>query len=107
MSPFFTFSKVKFPSIPVTLPLVVPFTTTDAPATGPKASFTIPDTFSFCWEVFVSCLNGLVSANALWGGEKAKAPENMSKLTNLVLFNIDDIFNSYYPAKVDKIVLKN
>lgn len=41
------------------------------------------------------------------GGGKAKAPENMSKLTNLVLFNIDDIFNSYYPAKVDKIVLKN
>ena len=51
-------------------------------------------------------LNGLVPANALRGGE-AKTPESIIKLINFVLFNIDDIFNSYYPAKEDKIVLKN
>lgn len=56
MSPLFTFSNVKLPSISVIDPLVVPFTTTDAPATGPNSSSTVPVTFPVCWEILVLAL---------------------------------------------------
>ena len=51
MSPFFTPSNVKLPSISVIDPLVVPFTTTEAPVTGPNSSSTTPVTFPLCWEI--------------------------------------------------------
>lgn len=35
----------------VTVPFVVPFTTIDAPATGPKLSLTVPFKLPSCWEI--------------------------------------------------------
>ena len=86
MSPFFTPSNVKLPSMSVMFPLVVPFTTTDAPATGPRSSTTVPVTFPFCWEMFIPCLEGIVSANILAG--KQVAPASKIKLIGLKFFNI-------------------
>ena len=38
----------KFPSMSVIVPSLVPFTETEAPATGPNASVTVPVTCFFC-----------------------------------------------------------
>ena len=73
----------------VMLPLVVPFTTTDAPATGPNSSSTVPVTFPFCWEKFTSGLTGVVSAYVLG---KHNTPATKIKLTGLKFFNIIDGF---------------
>ena len=93
ISPFFTPSKVKLPSISVMMPLVVPFTITDAPATGPKSSSTIPEHFPLCWEMFMLCLEGIVSAPTIVGSAQAllgkeNAPANKIKLIGLILLNI-------------------
>ena len=90
ISPFFTPSNVKLPSMSVMFPLVVPFTTTDAPATGPKSSSTTPVTFPFCWEMAVSSFSGAKSAYTLAGS--AIAPAARSKLTCLKCFNIMNDF---------------
>ena len=74
----------------VILPLVVPFTTTDAPATGPKSSSTVPVTFPLCWETLVLCLAGTNSACMPFG--KHNAPTSKIKLTGLKFFNIIDGF---------------
>ena len=86
ISPFFTPSKVKLPSISVMMPLVVPFTITDAPATGPKSSSTIPEHFPLCWEMFRLSPTIVGSAQALLG--KENAPANKIKLIGLILLNI-------------------
>ena len=81
----------------VTLPFVVPLITTEAPITGPNESSTMQVTFPFCWEMFVSCLNGAVSAEAPAG--TTNAPESKIRLISLVFFNIEYIFkrnNTYY-----------
>ena len=89
-SPFLTPSKVKLPSISVIVPLDVPFTTTDAPVTGPKSSSTVPVTFPFCWEIEVPCSTGAMLAYML--PEKHNAPAHRIKLTGLKFFNITDGF---------------
>ena len=43
-------------------PLVVPFTTTDAPVTGPKESTTVPVPFPSCCEKSMPGLTGAISA---------------------------------------------
>ena len=43
-----TLDNVKFPLLSVIQPLLVPFTRTDAPVTGPKSSFTVPEMFNPC-----------------------------------------------------------
>ena len=86
MSPFFTPSNVKLPSISVTFPFVVPFTSTVAPVIGPKASSTTPLTFPLCWETLTLCFTGAISAKAPTG--TAKAPDSKIRLTNLVFFSI-------------------
>ena len=84
MSPFFTPSNVKLPSMSVMFPLVVPFTITEAPGTGPSSSSTVPETFPSCWEMFALGWAGIVSANILAG--KHVAPASKSKLIGLKFF---------------------
>lgn len=49
IAPFCTLGIEKSPSRPVMVPLVVPFTTTDAPITvSPDASFTTPVHVDYC-----------------------------------------------------------
>ena len=81
----------------VTFPLVVPFTTTEAPITGPNESSTTHTTFPFCWDRLTDGLSGVISAKALSG--TAKVPASSIRLTNLVFFNIEYIFkrnNTYH-----------
>ena len=59
MSPFFTLEREKLPSKSVITPLVVPFTTTEAPITGPIASTTVPVAVSLC------CTTGALIGAAL------------------------------------------
>ena len=90
MSPLFTPSNVKLPSMSVIDPLVVPFTTTDAPATGPNSSSTTPVTFPFCWEILVFGIAATVSAGTYPG--IPSVPANSNKPTGLKFFNIIDGF---------------
>ena len=94
ISPFFTPSSVKLPSISVIVPLVVPFITTDAPATGPKASSTTPVTFAFCWEMSVFGLPALEAAYIF--PEKHNVLASKTMLTGLILFNITNVFCLIY-----------
>ena len=74
----------------VMLPFVVPFTTTDAPATGPNSSSTVPVTFPSCWEILVLGPAVTVSADAYPG--IPSVPANSNKPTGLKFFNIIDGF---------------
>ena len=89
-SPLFTPSNEKLPFMSVIVPLVVPFTTTDAPATGPKLSTTTPVTFPLCKEILTSSFSGTKSAYALTGN--AIAPTTRIRLTGLKFFNITNDF---------------
>ena len=62
ISPFFRLSNVNCPFISVMMPFVVPFTTTEAPATGPKLSSTIPVIFPLCWEKSTFGCPGVIPA---------------------------------------------
>ena len=94
ISPFFTLSKVKCPSKSVIVPLVVPFTITDAPVTGPKASSTIPDTFAFCCEMSTLGIPDIGVAYKF--PANPSAPTNRIKLTGLNLFNITTVFCLFF-----------
>ena len=53
--PLGTLDREKSPSIPVMVPFVEPFTTTDAPIiVSPVASFTTPVQVPFCWVTLTS-----------------------------------------------------
>ena len=69
---------------------MVPFITTDAPATGPKASSTVPVTFAFCWEMSVSGLPALEAEYIF--PEKHNVLASKTMLTGLILFNITNVF---------------
>ena len=90
MSPLLTLDKEKSPSIPVIVPLVVPFTTTEAPMTvSPVPSFTIPVQAPFCCVIFTSVTPGLLTAYAA----PVEAPiRNSIILTDFSRFNIAVIF---------------
>ena len=94
ISPFFTFDKEKSPSSPVIVPLVVPFTTTDAPMTvSPVASLTIPVHVPLCCVIFTSVTPGLATAYAA----PVEAPiRNSNILTDFSRFNIAVIFFKVY-----------
>jgi hypothetical protein len=59
MSPFLTLDREKLPPYSVITPLVVPFTTTEVPITGPIASITVPVAVSLC------CTTGALIGAAL------------------------------------------
>ena len=90
ISPFFTPSRVKLPSISVMMPFVVPFTITDAPATGPNSSSTTPEHFPFCWETFR--LSPAIAGTAQAPFGKENAPASKIKLMGLKFFNINSRF---------------
>ena len=50
VAPGLTF-RLNLPSRSVTTPLLVPFSTTEAPITGPNSSFTIPVTLLLCCSI--------------------------------------------------------
>ena len=90
MSPFFTFGKEKAPSKSVMVPLVVPFTMTEAPITvSPSASLTTPVAVSLCCVIFTSSAPGAEMAKAA----PVEVPiKNSIILTVLSRFNIAVIF---------------
>ena len=91
MFPCFTPSNVKLTSMSVIIPFVVPFTMTEAPATGPNSSSTVPVTFPFCWEMFTLGLMGVVSAFMLSG--EHNMPANSIKPIGLKFFSIMCVFS--------------
>ena len=89
MFPFFTPGKEKLPSKSVIVPVVVPFTTTEAPITGPIASTTVPVAVSLCCVIFTSSAPVEATAKAA----PVEAPiKNSIILTVLSRFNIAVIF---------------
>ena len=77
MSPFFTLLKENLPSTSVTVPLEVPFTSTEAPITvSPRSSTTTPVQIEVCCVAFTAKL--LVPANA---GEAPMHPKDTA-MTN-------------------------
>ena len=98
ISPFFTFDKEKSPSSPVIVPLVVPFTTTDAPMTvSPVASLTTPVHVPLCCVIFTSVTPGLATAYAA----PVEAPiRNSNILTDFSRFNIAVIFFKFIENQV-------
>ena len=92
VAPFLTPLMENLPSMSVIAPLVVPFTTTDAPMTGsPAPSFTIPLQASFC------CCTETDSLEAYAGSPPATPmPRHKSMLTSLTCFCIKIRFRFNY-----------
>ena len=84
MSPFFTPDKEKLPSKSVIVPLVVPFTITEAPITGPIASTTVPVAVSLCCVIFTSSTPA---------GEVAKAAPVETPIKNSIILTVLSRFN--------------
>ncbi len=76
-----TLSSVNFPSISVIVPIVVPFTTTEAPATGPIWSSTRPVTLLPCCTTIVSGPVGLAAI-------APAAPNNTEIISDLISFEL-------------------
>ena len=87
MSPRFKPSKTTLPSVSDTLPVVVPFTITDAPVTGPRASSTTHVTLPVCWEILVLGSAGVVPAKVVPG--EASVPASRIKLTKFNFFRME------------------
>ena len=83
-SPFFTFDKLNLPFMSVTVPFVVPFTTTEAPVTGPNSSSMVPVIFSACCVIEVS----VPTSEAYTFPPKERANDSSRKLTVCVFFSI-------------------
>ena len=86
MSPFFTPFKIKSPSKPVMIPFVVPFTTTEAPTTGPNSSDTTPFTSTPSETTFTTKPGVFKEASSAYNyGDEASNIEHVTPITFTVL----------------------